>query len=200
MPKFSLEKLASTLLKPVDLALEAGETITLHGPSGSGKTLFLRAICDLDPNTGEAYLDDQARSNISPPDWRKKVAYLPAESHWWSENVADHSNHWDEQKLKQLGFSEEVLNWQTSRLSTGERQRLGLLRLLANQPEVLLLDEPTANLDQENTRHVEKLIREYQQTTGACVIWASHSLEQRQRIGGRTASMKAGQFQLEGQG
>ena len=197
-PKFRLKNFQPALLQPVDLSLQAGETLVIHGASGTGKTLFLRAICDLDQNQGEAYLDGEARSTFSPQNWRKQAGYLPAESHWWDETVADHAPSWDQEQLRSLGFSPEVLKWQTSRLSSGERQRLSLLRLLSNNPEVLLLDEPTANLDQENTLLVEKLLQDYQQSTQACMIWVSHSREQRQRVGTRFARMENRQLIDEG--
>lgn len=195
--KFRLENLQTRLLHPINLTLEANKTLAVHGASGAGKTLFLRAICDLDQNSGEAYLNDVPRSKLSPTEWRKKVGYLPAESYWWSERVGAHAEHWDEQLLQQLGFSPGVLNWQTSRLSSGERQRLSLVRLLANQPQVLLLDEPTANLDQENTLHMESVVREYREATHACVIWVSHSAEQRRRLDGRTALIEDGRLSVE---
>ena len=195
--KFRLVNLQPNLLQPISLTLGAAETLAVHGPSGAGKTLFLRAICDLDLNHGEVYLNEVPRSSFTPPDWRKKVGYLPAESFWWSDKVADHADSWDEEQLERLGFSPQVLNWQTSRLSSGERQRLSLARLLSNKPQVLLLDEPTANLDQENSLRLEKLVQDYQQTSRACIIWVSHSLEQRQRLAGRSALIDGGKLQLE---
>ena len=195
--KFRLDNLQPNLLQPISLTLGAAETLAVHGPSGAGKTLFLRAICDLDLNHGEVYLNEVPRSSFTPPDWRKKVGYLPAESFWWSDKVADHADSWDEEQLERLGFSPQVLNWQTSRLSSGERQRLSLARLLSNKPQVLLLDEPTANLDQENSLRLEKLVQDYQQTSRACIICVSHSLEQRQRLAGRSALIDGGKLQLE---
>lgn len=195
--KFRLDNLQPNLLQPISLTLGAAETLAVHGPSGAGKTLFLRAICDLDLNHGEVYLNEVPRSSFTPPDWRKKVGYLPAESFWWSDKVADHADSWDEEQLERLGFSPQVLNWQTSRLSSGERQRLSLARLLSNKPQVLLLDEPTANLDQENSLRLEKLVQDYQRTSRACIIWVSHSLEQRQRLAGRSALIDGGKLQLE---
>ncbi len=77
---------------------------------------------------------------------------IPAESYWWFDRVDDHFNIKDEkgllvQKLHMLGFEEDVLGWQIARLSTGEKQRLALIRGLCNRPLVLLLDEPSSSLD-----------------------------------------------------
>jgi ABC-type iron transport system FetAB ATPase subunit len=87
--------------------------------------------------------------------------------------------------VKALGLPAEALGWQISRLSTGERQRLALLRLLAMGPSALLLDEPTANLDADNGLRVERLIRAYADEHQAPVLWVSHDAAQRQRIADR---------------
>jgi len=99
--------------------------------------------------------------------------------------------------LGKLGFDEDVLGWRIERLSTGERQRLALFRLLWNEPQVLLLDEPTAALDRTNVRGVEKLIREYQDSTGAAVLWVSHDLEQIERATERHLQFFEGRLEAE---
>ncbi len=76
---------------------------------------------------------------------------------------------------------QQIAKWQVSRLSSGERQRLALLRALDHNPKVLLLDEVTANLDQENTLKVENLIKSRLQQ-GLIVIWVSHDQDQRERM------------------
>jgi ABC-type iron transport system FetAB ATPase subunit len=82
------------------------------------------------------------------------------------------------------------------RLSSGEKQRLALLRLLANQPRVLLLDEPTANLDPENTRRVEAVIREYCRERAAAVVWVSHDREQAARVADRQFEVADGRLRV----
>ena len=183
-PLFTLKDLSVNGLAAINISIDAGECIALSGPSGSGKSLLLRALADLIPHQGEAYYKGQACSTFSPTDWRKQVGLLPAESFWWEEHVGEHFARKCDEKLKQLGFSSDVYNWSVSRCSTGERQRLALLRLLCLQPEVLLLDEPTASLDQENVQAVESLIKDYLQQGGS-VIWVSHDHNQIQRVATR---------------
>jgi ABC-type iron transport system FetAB ATPase subunit len=72
---------------------------------------------------------------------------------------------------------------------------LALLRLLTNQPDALLLDEPTASLDAVNVRIVEAMIREYQQIHNAPVLWISHDPEQVKRVASRRYELKAGVVQ-----
>ena len=189
-----LQELRSSLVQPVSLDLEAGDCLALHGPSGAGKSLLMRAIADLDVCEGEVWLDQQPRSGMSPSQWRRRVAYLPAESHRWEESVAAHAGQWDLEILRQLGIEEAVLGWQTARLSSGEKQRLALARALTNQPHALLLDEPTANLDARNSRLVEEVIQHYKEARQVPVIWVSHDPEQRQRVADRSATIDGGRL------
>jgi ABC-type iron transport system FetAB ATPase subunit len=191
-PRLQLIGLHPPLLRPVDLSVQPGETLALHGPSGAGKSLLLRAIADLDPNEGEALLDGTPRSRFKAPDWRRAVMLVPAESHWWADSVRPHAEHWDDAMLQALGFETQVLDWETRRLSSGERQRLALARALTLRPSVLLLDEVTANLDDSNTERVEQLLRDYQRDTGAAILWVSHDPDQRARIARRQARVADG--------
>lgn len=157
--------------------------------------MLLRAIADLIPHGGDAQLDELKCSEMKPSQWRRQVGYLAAESHWWSEHVGDHFPVLLEGGFEQLGFSPQVMDWQVSRLSTGEKQRLALLRLLANQPAALLLDEPTASLDAANVRNAEVMIRDYRQKYNSPVIWISHDSEQVQRVADRVYELRAGTVQ-----
>jgi len=199
MASLRLEGISPKVLQPVDLMLAPGELVLLSGPSGSGKSLLLRAIADLDPHEGEAWLDGDARSAMPAPDWRRRVGLLPAESHWWAEHVGDHFTTAPDDLLAQLGFEPDVLGWSIGRLSTGERQRLSLARLLAIAPEALLLDEATANLDPTNRDRVEDVIEDYRRSQAAAVLWVSHDPEQRMRLsrGDKTLRMIIREGHLE---
>ncbi len=159
------------------LRVPSGCTCLVQGPSGSGKTLLLRSIADLDPNRGEVILGDIRRSEVPAHHWRRLVGYLPAESHWWEDRVGDHQQKWPLDLLATLGFEPDVLEWSVARLSTGERQRLALARLLANEPRALLLDEPVANLDADNAERVLQVVHRYQTTQHSPMFWVSHGSE-----------------------
>lgn len=179
----------------IRLAVKPGQCIGITGPSGAGKTLLLRALADLDPHDGQVWLGDEASTDMPAPQWRRQVGLLPAESAWWHDTVGPHLPGVPEPALVDLGFDLRVLDWQVSRLSSGERQRLALLRLLGHRPRVLLLDEPTANLDSQNTARVEALLGRYQSDRPAAIIWVSHDLDQLQRLCRAVYTFHAKQFE-----
>jgi len=191
-------------LRPVDLELGDGDIVLLSGPSGAGKSLLLRAVADLDPNAGEVFIAETRRSQLPATEWRRRVGLLPAESGWWGEQVSDHFRLAGDEVaalLASLGFGTDVLDWDVMRLSTGERQRLALARLLANGPEALLLDEATANLDPANRERAEVLILDYRERRGAPLLWVSHDPDQRARLAaatdGRRLVVDGGRLQPE---
>jgi len=171
---------------PYSLSIAPGECVGLTGLSGIGKTQFLRAIVDIIPHNGELLLDGHECETMLPCEWRKQVSMLPAESRWWYDHVGEHFPHayltgshvkW----LHPLGFSDDVMNWRVSRLSTGEKQRLSFMRAMIHQPRVLLLDEPTSSLDYHHTAQLEKILFDLRQHHQIGLIWVSHDLEQLQR-------------------
>ncbi|MDH5648397.1 MAG: ABC transporter ATP-binding protein [Gammaproteobacteria bacterium] len=185
MSRLRLENIQRNGLMPVTLTIEPGECVCLSGSSSAGKTLLLRVIADLDPHEGEVYLDEIACQSMNAPQWRGQVGMLPAESFWWSERVGDHFGQIDITQWHQLMFEPQVADWAVSRLSTGERQRLALLRLLSGRPKALLLDEPTASLDPDNVARVEQLIEDYRAAHKAPVLWVSHDRQQISRVSNR---------------
>ncbi len=175
---FRLQQFRWHTFDPLDLILSPGQSMGLTGPSGSGKTLLLRALADLDVHGGRMWLDDTAADQMPAHRWRGLVGYLPAESAWWYDTVGPHLKDPPLDLMAKLGFDADVLGWEIRRLSSGERQRLALVRLLANRPCVLLLDEPTANLDRANTQRVENVLSEYRQSQQPVIVWISHDPEQ----------------------
>lgn len=171
--------------QPFSLELHSGEIVGLEGASGAGKSLFLRSLADLDPHGGQVLLKGKGMESIPPWGWRQKVAYLPAESAWWLDRVEDHFTALDPTLLAALGLAPGLEKSEVYSLSTGERQRFAFARLLQNQPQVLLLDEPTAALDPENVKRFEALLVEWVAAKGAAVLMTSHDAAQLERLARR---------------
>ncbi|WP_444924098.1 ATP-binding cassette domain-containing protein [Microbulbifer sp. DLAB2-AF] len=189
-PELKLESLSIGPLKKVQLKVLAGEIICLSGPSGSGKSRLLRAIADIEPHDGDISFDDKSQKGMTGHQWRRQIMLVPAQSAWWYETVGKHFNQPMGQALKILGFPEEATEWQVSRLSSGEKQRLALIRALSYAPQVLLLDEPTANLDADTTRKVEIWLMDEISKYQYPVIWVAHNREQIQRVASRHIEIK----------
>ncbi len=188
-----IKALTRLQIGPVNLSLADGEVVAITGSSGSGKSVLLRAIADLDPNTGAARTQSGARGGMLAPDWRRKVAYLPAESGWWADTVSEHFKQPETADLASLGLAPEAMGWEVARLSSGERQRLAFLRLLEHAPDVLLLDEPTAPLDAENTALFEARLKRCI-AVGVSVILVTHDPAQAARIADRHFVLANGQL------
>jgi ABC-type iron transport system FetAB ATPase subunit len=189
IPRLRVQGLRSALAGPFDLHVDAGECLVLMGKSGAGKTVLLRLIADLDPpRSGAVELDGVGREQLSGPGWRRRVIYQPAEPAWWAPVVRQHFGGVDIGKVQAmaaaLGLPDTILDAELMHLSTGERQRLALVRSLSRGPSALLLDEPTASLDQASTLAYEALLRR-ETAKGTAVLWVTHSEEQAGRVGHR---------------
>jgi ABC-type iron transport system FetAB ATPase subunit len=129
------------------------------------------------------------------PQWRRLVTYVAAESGWWDDTVGRHfaDPAGSRTRLAHVGLPDDALDWPVARLSTGERQRLALLRALAHEPRVLLLDEPTSALDPDATRAVEALLGATL-ARGVAIVLVSHDVAQVERLAHRRLRMAAGQL------
>ena len=192
-PRLRIVNLRSQLAGPFELELGAGECLAITGPSGAGKSLFLRMVADLDPNQGEVFLDGVERRTLPAPAWRRKVVYSAAEPGWWHERVADHFSgeamDFARAMAPRLALDPALLDGQVVQLSTGERQRAALIRALALQSPVLLLDEATGALDEDSTVLVENVLRE-RLADGVTIAMVTHSAAQAARLGHRHLRME----------
>ena len=183
----------------VDLSLSPGSRWGLVGASGSGKSLLMRALAGLVPvDAGRIEFRGRSLAQWSMPEYRSQVLYVSQRSVVFEGSVEDNLRsvlnlkvHQDRvfdrdrltAQLTQLGRSGDFLSLSATTLSGGEGQILGLLRALQLDPQLLLLDEPTASLDQQTADQVEKLINDWlsQDPQRAC-LWTSHSDQQIRRV------------------
>ena len=187
VPLLTLNHIAVAPLGAFSASVAAGDIIALTGESGSGKSRLLQAIADMLPHDGSAAFNDTPCESMPPTQWRQKVMLLPGRIEWWFDTAGEHfpAGTPDSRQLSALNLPEKHLSQPVSELSTGQKQRLALLRVICRQPAVLLLDEPTANLDQKNTGAVEQLISAWASQPERAVIWCTHDPAQRQRIANR---------------
>jgi ABC-type multidrug transport system ATPase subunit len=183
---------------PLDLTVEPGTCVAVMGPSGAGKSVLLRMIADLDPHEGEVTLDGVRCAAMPAPQWRRHVTYVPADSGWWAPTVAEHFDASIDLPalLPTLGIAADAGSWAVSRLSTGERQRLALLRALRPETRVLLLDEPTSGLDQVSVERIESLLRERMQG-GLGILMVTHDVVQAERLASHRLVLEAGRWRAE---
>jgi ABC-type iron transport system FetAB ATPase subunit len=180
-----VRRLKSALAGPFDFAVAAGACAVISGPSGSGKSLFLRMIADLDPSEGEVRLNGTERHALDGPAWRRMVPYVPAEAGWWLDAVADHFALGARDQARKLaadfGLVEGQFDAPVARLSTGEKQRLAVIRALVLDAPALLLDEPTSALDEEAAGRVETALKA-RLAKGCVIVMVSHDAAQAKRL------------------
>ncbi|TKC90267.1 ATP-binding cassette domain-containing protein [Trinickia terrae] len=199
-----------TLLAPTGFALRAGERLAINGPSGSGKSVFMRALALLDPlDAGRIAWHGRPIERAAIPRYRRNVAYIRQRPAMLDGTVEDnlrypytlaayHDVHFDRERAaalaSQAGRASDFLDKQASELSGGEAQIAALIRVLQLEPEVLLLDEPTASLDPQAAREIERLVATWFDAarTERAYIWVSHDPAQAERMSERSVSMRAG--------
>ena len=148
-------------LPPLSFEVAAHECLAIEGPSGSGKTRLLRAIADLDAADGYVYLEGVERREVPGPEWRRRVRYASAEPAWWGASAREHFPPTPSSTgcCPRSGWSPPCSTGRYPSCRPGERQRLGLVRAIADEPRVLLLDEPTSALDAPAAALAEELIK-----------------------------------------
>lgn len=175
------------LLEPVSLTLNPGEFTLLTGPSGSGKSTLLKIIASLQtPTNGKLWFKGEDIAQIKPETYRQRVSYCFQTPSLFGETVYDNlalpyqirNKKPDDAQLrdwlKRVKLSEDMLTKRTQELSGGEKQRVALLRNLQFMPDVLLLDEITSALDEENKININEIIAGLANKERVVVLWVSH--------------------------
>lgn len=191
------------LWRGLDLSLAAGERLAVRGPSGAGKTLLLRTLAGLEPvEDGVIRYQDRELAAAAMPRYRAQVVYLAQRPAAVAGTVEDALRlpfrfrvHRGRpfpreailENLAVLGRDESFLRRPAERLSGGEAQLVALLRALAIEPQVLLLDEPAASLDEEAAAALETLVGAWLQADRSrAVVWTSHHAAQLERVTDRS--------------
>ena len=202
------------VLSNINLRIEKGEVFALIGPTGAGKTTLLRLIDLLEtPASGKIYFDgiDVARAGQRRLELRRRMAFVLQKPMVFNMSVYDNIAY----GLKWRGKSRREIREKVTHLleavklsalkdrnakalSGGEAQRVAIARAMVFEPEVLLLDEPTANLDPISTLKTEELIRDIFHQYQTTIVMATHDLSQGRRLASRIAVMVNGKIIQEG--
>jgi len=196
-PLLAVDDLRGTGVGPISLTLAAGERVAIMGASGAGKSLFLRQLADLDPGEGHVALRGERREAMAGSTWRQRVMLVPAQSGWWAPTVDMHvdpsARAHAATLAHRLRLPDDILTREVRVLSTGERQRLALIRALARSPAVLWLDEPTSGLDPDAMAAVEALLIE-RSHEGVGIVMVTHDATQARRVANRSFLMEKGRL------
>ncbi|MGB9857537.1 MAG: ABC transporter ATP-binding protein [Dictyoglomaceae bacterium] len=182
-------------LKVERLSLEEEKVYFLLGPNGSGKTTLLRILSGLDkPDRGKVFFKRQDVHNnhikIYP-----ELSFIPTNPYLFKGSVIDNiayglrlkglSKKEVEKRIKDLCERlkvSDLLEKDAKKLSSGEAQIVALIRSLVLFPKLLLLDEPTSNLDIEKARLLEEVILEYKKEYKITLLWSTHNIFQAQKL------------------
>jgi phospholipid/cholesterol/gamma-HCH transport system ATP-binding protein len=206
------------VLNGISLSVNRGETLAVLGRSGTGKSVLLRLIIGLDtPDSGAIRIHGQAIAGLALDrmgEIRKKMGFLFQQAALYDsltvqENVAFPLEHHrrDMSKseradrvrelLAEVGLDSDI-DKMPSDISGGMQKRVGLARALALEPEILLLDEPTAGLDPISSAEINELILRLQRERRMASIVVTHDLHSARTIAGRLALLNEGNVAIEG--
>ena len=182
------------VIKGIDLKIHSGEKVAVVGKSGSGKTSLIMLIGGLEkPSSGEIIFDQQLISSFSEDqlaDIRKQKIGIVFQSFYLIpnytalENVSlileingdKNAKQQAEELLVQFGLKDRLNHFPTQ-LSGGEQQRVAIARSMAVKPKMILADEPTGNLDSENSDMISKLLFEYADKNQSSLVLVTHDLK-----------------------
>ncbi len=201
------------LLRDISLTIRSGQCRAVTGPSGSGKSLLLRALALLDPLAGgEIRWGDQIPRRREIPVFRSRVIYLHQRPSLREGTVEENcrflfsmnvhqAKRFERKRLVQwldaLGRTEAFLSKPIAQLSGGELQLTAIMRAIQLDPNVLLLDEPTAALDAAATSAVETLIKQWLDADPGqrALLWVTHDRDQASRIATNMLRIAAGKLE-----
>jgi putative ABC transport system ATP-binding protein len=196
----------NSIFRNINFNVQPGQIFALVGGSGTGKTTLLKTINRLiDIDSGSIILNEESIQNLDPIELRRRAGMILQTPTMLDGTVKDNieyglqvRNDLDDKNqrvfksAKDAGLSIGFLKKNAMKLSGGEQQRVALARLLVLEPEVLLLDEPTAALDPKLTYMIEETIQNLCRLRNLMIIWVTHNHAQARRVGDLIGILKDG--------
>ncbi len=201
------------VLSDYSMSICKGELVTILGPSGSGKSTVLRLIIGLDEyQSGQILYKGKNTSEWNVLELRREIGMVFQLPYMFQGTVHDNilygpqvhkkipanPNDFVHRIMDQVGLPLDLEMRRAEDLSVGQKMRVSLARTLANEPEVLLLDEPTASLDPTAANRILELIRYLNQNLGLTIITVTHEVESAHSLGGRSLILIDGRIVDEG--
>ncbi|MBX7220285.1 MAG: ABC transporter ATP-binding protein [Blastocatellia bacterium] len=202
-----------TILQALDLDIPKGQFVSIVGPSGSGKSTLLGLIAGLDtPSSGEIRLDGVSITRLGEDRLAAlrsaKIGFVFQSFHLIPsltafENIlvpmeiagVKQANQRAKELLSEVGLEKRGHHY-PSQLSGGEQQRVAIARAFSNNPPILLADEPTGNLDNQNGRHIFDLLLRLNQDMGTTLVFVTHNTELAEQAQ-RQIHLREGQISLD---
>jgi len=171
------------VLSGLNAKLKRGDSLAIVGPSGTGKTTLMRLLTrQVTPTQGEIMVNGKSNTAIDPASYLARVAVLPQDIYIFDSTIHDNISFGKEYSEKRIRDSATLssidhfsMDESASALSGGERQRVGLARALARDYDVLILDEPTSDLDQETETIIIENLKKAQAETNCIMLVITHS-------------------------
>ncbi|WP_193016567.1 MULTISPECIES: iron efflux ABC transporter ATP-binding subunit FetA [Gammaproteobacteria] len=176
-----------TILNDINVQLQPSEFKLITGPSGCGKSTLLKLISSLlSPTSGSIFFENKDYLTLLPEEYRQQVSYCTQTPMLFGETVYDNLKFpyflrkvsVDNKKLTQdldyFGLPSSIMEKGINELSGGEKQRISLIRNLQFMPKILLLDEITSALDEDNKTKVNDIIHHYVKEQKLAVLWVTH--------------------------
>lgn len=203
--QISLQRGGEPVLTDVSVSVRRGDSLVIIGPSGGGKSSLLRCLNRLESiSAGRILLNGVDIREMPVLELRRRVGMVFQKAAAFEGSVAKNIAYGPALQgktltrdqvlalMKQAALEPELIDRPADELSGGQEQRLAIARALANQPEILLLDEATASLDPIATYRIETALRKLQTEAGLTLIWVSHNIEQARRVADCVLLLEAG--------
>lgn len=195
-------------VEQISFNVPAGSLVVILGPSGCGKTTLLKTVNRLvEPTSGSIMLGDKEIHDLPITELRCRIGYViqqvglfPHMTNYENVAVVPKLMGWDKKKIDQrihelletVGLPDPYLNRYPRQISGGEQQRIGLMRAMAGNPSIMLMDEPFASIDAINRNALQKELLRIQNQVNKTILFVTHDVEEAFRLADIIVVMRAG--------